>query len=244
MKSTTNPSLAARWKKWGCGYIVPPWSHVANLEQLLIDTARHLGQDARLLVMTVTWLTEHHRLVDVDYLATLAQKLDDRQSAQLGLLLDMAQEFIGEDVFSLAMKECRPCRPPRPLYDLDRSRPVLARLARQQACAASHRWGLWTPPVALKHDAMRPASWIAANNASFMLRALLKGDVRSKVIAALSEDGLVEVSETHLTRRAGCTRRAMHLALENLEASGLIRRCRRGRNYAITLNGKTFPTSL
>ena len=93
------------------------------------------------------------------------------------------------------------------------------------------------PPLGeLKRDAMRPASWIAQHNPTFLLRSLLKGDIRSKVITALAEQGLDDVTETDLTRRAGCTRRAMHLALENLEAAGLIVRHRHGRRYAISLS--------
>jgi biotin operon repressor len=112
----------------------------------------------------------------------------------------------------------------------------MALLAKQSASPVSSKWGLWAQPIdELKHDAMRPASWIAQNNPTFPLRSLLKGDVRSKVITALAEQGLHDVSETDLTRRAGCTRRAMHLALENLEAAGLIVRQRQGRSYAISL---------
>jgi hypothetical protein len=240
----TKPSLTSRWKHWGCGFGVAACAGPVNLEQLLVDTARELASNARLLVMAVTWLARHHAIVDVDQLARLADKLRGRDSARLGLILETAQQFVGLDVFQKAIEVCQPWDPPEPLYELDRSRPALARLAQRRAGAISRRWGLWCEPIdALKYNALRPASWIIHRNATFMLRSLLKGDVRCKVITALGEEGLVEVSETELTRRAGCTRRAMHLALENLDASGLIVRKRQGRRYAISLC-RAYPSSV
>ena len=232
----TKPALTAQWKHWGAGFNVPPCAGPVNLEGLLIDTAKGLADNPRLFVMAVTWLVEHHKIVEMEQLAKLADKLRGRDSARLGLLLETAQEFIGADVLGQAVAACQPWEPAEPLFDVDRSSPGMARVAERSASPASRRWGLWAQPIdELKHDAMRPASWIAQNNPTFLLRSLLKGDVRSKVITALAEQRLRDVSETDLTRRAGCTRRAMHLALENLEAAGLIVRQRQGRRYAISL---------
>ncbi len=230
-------ALLSRWKQWGAGFNVPPCPDPANLEQLLVDTAGELDQNPRLLVMAVTWLAEHYAIVETGELRRLAERLHGRDSARLGLLLEAAQEFIGAAVFAPVIEVCRPWQPPEPLLALARSRPVLAGLAEQQASRISRKWGLWAEPVSLKQGVLRPPSWIARQNPTFMLRCLLKGDVRSKVVTALAERGLSGVSETELTRRAGCTRRAMHLALENLVASGLIVRERRGRSYAISLAG-------
>ena len=229
-------SLSARWKYWGVGFAVSPCSGPVGLEGLLVDTAKELDRDARFLVMTVTWLVEHHAIVGVDRLAALADKLHGRDSARLGLLLETAQDLIGTDVFQPVLAACRPWAPPEPLFALARNRAALARLAEKSASRISRNWGLWTGPLdRLKPESLRPASWIAQHNPTFVLRALLKGDVRSKVIAALAEQELAEVSETALTRLAGCTRRAMHLALDNLESAGLILRKRQGRSYAISL---------
>lgn len=230
------PTLVAQWKYWGAEFNVPPCGGPVNLEQLLVDTAKGLADNPRLLVMAVTWLAEHHEIVDLDQFAKLADKLRGRDSARLGLLLETAQGFIGTDVFGHVIAACHPWESPEPLFDVDRSSHGMARLAERSASPISGKWGLWAEPIEeLKHDAMRPASWIAQHNTTFLLRCLLKGDVRSKVITALGEEGLIDVTETDLTRRAGCTRRAMHLALENLEAAGLIDRRRQGRSYAISL---------
>ena len=230
------PSLTSRWKYWGAGFNVSPCRGPVNLEQLLVDTAKGLPDNPRLLVMSVTWLTEHYRIVEIDQLAMLARDLRGRDSARLGMLLETAQKFIGQNVFNEVLDICQPWEIPEPLFEVDKSRPGLARLAREWASSISRKWGLWAAPVEeLKHDAMRPASWIAQHNPAFMLRSLLKGDVRCKVMIALAEEGLTDATETDLNSRAGCTRRAMHLALENLEVSGLIVRKRQGRNYAISL---------
>jgi biotin operon repressor len=235
--SQEKASLAARWKYWGVGFNVPPCTTPVNLEEVLIDTAGELAQNPRLLVMTVTWLVEHHPIIEVEHLTQLAQRLRGRDSARLGLLLETAQESIGADVFSSVLDVCQPWEPHEPLFDVDRDLPGMALLAEKNATRISREWGLWADQIdRLKHNALRPASWIAQHNPTFVLRTLLRGDVRSKVMTALSEERLHDVSETQLTRRAGCTRRAMHLALENLETSGLIVRKRQGRKYAISLS--------
>jgi len=230
------PSLTSQWKYWGAGFNVLPCSGPVNLEQLIIDTTKGISDNPRLFVMTVTWLFEHHEIVDLEQLARLADKLRGRDSACLGLILETANEFIGTDVFGQVVAVCQPWDRPEPLCNVDRKLPGMARLVEKWASPLSRKWGLWIEAIdELKHDAMRPASWIAQINPTFLLRSLLKGDVRSKVITALAEQGLSDVSETDLTRQAGCTRRAMHMALENLQAAGLIVRKRQGRSYAISL---------
>ena len=234
MIAARTPTIAERWKYWGAGFAVEPCNEPAYLELLLIDTAIQLRREPRLLPMAVTWLTEHFDIVDLAELTSRAQELRGRDSAALGLLLETAQQFIGDPVLENVLSACHPWEAHGPLYDFIASRPALRRIARENASPVSRKWGLWVQPLqSLKRDAMRPESWIARHNPSFVLRTLLKGDVRSKVMAALGEDGLRDATETDLTRRAGCTRRAMHLALANLESAGLITQERRGRCYAI-----------
>lgn len=231
-------SLQERWKHWGVAFAVEPCAGPVDLEALLTDTAAHLNQNPRLLVMTVTWLCEHHDIVDVGQLALQAARLRGRDAAALGLLLQTAQTFIGEEIFAAILSGLEPCRPAQPLYDVYRGPRPMEAMAKDSASTLSRRWGLWAPPLdSLKPNALRPPSWIAAHNRAFVLRRLLKGDVRCKVMTALAERGFDNVSETELTRHAQCTRRAMHLALENLHASGLIVRHRHGRRYAIRLSG-------
>ena len=235
--SAIQPLLVSQWKYWGAGFAGPPCEGPVHLEQLLVETACQLEKNARLLVMAVSWLAEHFSIVDIEELVALAREQQGRDSASLGLMLEIAQGFIGSDVFAPVLSVCHPCDQPEPLSELDRSRPALARFAEQSAGSVSQKWGLWTQNLdVLKTDALRPASWIIRHNRTFLLRKLLKGDVRSKVIITLAEKGLKDVNETDLTHIAGCTRRTMHMALDNLEASGLIIRERKGRSYAINLS--------
>jgi len=227
-------SVLARWKRWGIGFNVEPSPEPCGLEGLLVDTAEELGSNARLYVMVATWLVEHHAIVDTERLAELALHLHGEASAGLGLLLETAQERIGEAVFANVIAACHPVESPRPLYAFLRNRTGLSKLSESTASEASRKWGLWTQRLdRLKPESLRPASWIAKHNEAFCLRTLLKGDVRSRVLTALREEGQRNVSETDLTRRAGCTRKAMHSALDNLEQAGLITRKLQGRKYTI-----------
>ena len=60
--------------------------------------------------------------------------------------------------------------------------------------------------------------------------------MRERVIIALAEEGITNASKTELTRHIGCTRRAMHMALNSLELSGLITRKQVGQCYVINLS--------
>jgi hypothetical protein len=141
----------------------------------------------------------------------------------------------GDRYFASVVKCCRPYPAPQPLYDMDRSRAGYGQFVRAHASELSLKWGLWSQAVELSLDAIRPAWWIRSRNPWFAARIMFKGDLRAAVIACLVADNLHDVNETELTRRCGVTRRAMHLALENLELAGLIKRTIIGRQYAISL---------
>jgi hypothetical protein len=227
--------VKARWKRWGLGLNVDPAARACSVEQLLVDTAEVLDVGARLFVLVVTWLTRHHRIVDVQRLAQMAPHVRGDASARLGLLLETAQDWIGQPVFAEAIASCYPAQEPKPLFAVERSGSALAALAKREACETSRRWGVWVAALdRLKPESLRPAAWIRRHNRTYALRCLLKGDVRSRVVTALLEEGRTECSEADLARLAGCTRKAMHTALANLEAAGLITRRRCGRRYLIS----------
>ncbi len=228
-------SISQQWVRWGVGFNCEASEEPVDLEQLFVDTAAAMDDNPRLIVMTVTWLARYYHLVDVSRLAELAKGLQGRDSARLGLLLESSYQHIPKGTFDPVLAVCRPWRPVEPLYDFMRENPELAAIYRGRATKLSLKWGLWTEEIdRLKFNALRPAHWIAAHNPTFTLRALLKNDVRCRVMTTLIEQRLGPLTETQLTKHVGCTRRAMHLALVNLESAGLIRRKREGRNYAIT----------
>ncbi len=228
--------ILSRWKRWGVSLSVPPASLPCSVERLLVDTAGELQNKARLFVLAVTWLVRHYPIVDVGWLAELAVPLRGDASARLGLLLETAQGWIGSDVFAEAVDLCHEAQTPKPLFNVEARRDALVQLVRQGASETSRRWGLWARPIdRLKFESLRSPSWIAKHNETYRLRWLFKGDVRSRVVMALIEEGQDGPSEADLTRFAGCTRKAMHTALANLEDAGLITRKRQGRRYVISV---------
>ncbi|MFW5839007.1 MAG: hypothetical protein ACOCZE_00350 [Planctomycetota bacterium] len=236
MTRAKGASILSRWKRWGISLNVDPATDPCSVEQLLIDTAIELDANARLFVLAVTWLVQHHPIVDVERLAELGLRLRGDASARLGLLLDTAQKWIGDPVFDKAIGSCYPAETPKPLFAVEAKRPSLAKLAEKTASQASRRWGLWTQSLdRMKTESIRPASWIAKHNQTYTLRWLFKGDVRSRVVTALMEEGQTDLCEADLTRMKGCTRKAMHAALSNLTDAGLIKRTRHGRRYVIGL---------
>jgi hypothetical protein len=74
-------------------------------------------------VKGLAWLADHHEIVEIEQLARLADKLRGRDSARLGLLMETAQEFVGDDVFGQVVAVCQPWVPPEPLFDVDRNSP-------------------------------------------------------------------------------------------------------------------------
>lgn len=236
-KHSAYSDVVARWASLGVMFNAEPSGEAPNIEELLIDTAGQLDQNARLLVMTATWLKQFHAKVFWDQLAALAAPLDDRHSARMGLLTDMSRQYIDDKAPQAVIDACRPMETPEPLSAVESPRPALARLSRKQACAISKKWGLWTQSIdRLKPGAVRPASWIARRNPTFALRGMLKGRVAARAIVALAEQGMKNVTETQLTRHVGCTRKAMHTALDDLDNSGWITRKQRGKQYAINLS--------
>jgi hypothetical protein len=230
-----DPSVLSRWKRWGVSFAVEAACRPCSVEGLLVDTSGMLHGNARLFALVVTWLTQNHPIVDVERLAERAVRLHGDASSRLGLLLEAAQGWIGSTVFQQAAEVCHPAETPKPLFRAEAS-PPLAELVRKQASEISLRWGLWARPMdRLKVESLRPASWIAQHNQTYRLRWLFRGDVRSRVVAALMEEQLPCPSEADLTRFAGCTRKAMHTALDNLENAGLITRKRQGRRYVISV---------
>ncbi|MFP4215183.1 MAG: winged helix-turn-helix domain-containing protein [Phycisphaerae bacterium] len=231
----SEPSILSRWKRWGVSFHVPPSPQPCSVEQLLVDTAEELHTNARLFALAVTWLTQNYPIVDVERLSQRAVRLHGDASARLGLLLETAEGWIGAGVFQQAVEVCHPAETPKPLFAAE-AFPPLAELVRKQASEISLRWGLWARPMdRLKVESLRPASWIAQHNQTYRLRWLFRGDVRSRVVTALMEEQLPAPSEADLTRFAGCTRKAMHSALDNLESAGLITRKRQGRRYVISV---------
>lgn len=139
--------------------------------------------------------------------------------------------------FREVLAVCRPASRIQPVFDVHRRHPALLVRLGAQGSAVARRWNLLAEPLAPKADALRHPEWIRANNPTLATRALLGGDLRASILAALQHDEAAGASELELARRCCASRAAVREALDRLELAGLVRRSRTGRRRPIVLVG-------
>lgn len=209
-----------------------------DIERLLLDTARVASWNSRLFVLAAGWLALYGDYVAKHRLARLvADELESEYRPTLGLLLDWAKARGGANGsrFNLAIKACGRPADARPLFEVERRNPALARLAERRASALSRKWGRWAGDFDLKADALRPPEWVATHNPSLHERALTGGDLLASVLAECEADAAGIRSEAELARRCGASRPAVRDALRRLRLAGRVRPVRRGRANAVVL---------
>jgi hypothetical protein len=240
MSQAKQKSVESRWARVGvlfnCALAAPD----PDLERLLLDTAREVHANPRLLPLAVTWLTEYGNFVARHRLARLiSTELEPEPRAALGLILDLAIGHGAPGELRTALAACAPVAPPRPLSRDFAASPSLVAVAQRNASAPSRHWGLWTPPVELKRDALRPVSWVLARNPAYRDRIIRKGDLRCSILEALRHDAAGRThSESELARLAGATRAAVRKALRALVQEGAVviqPRAENGRDHAVVL---------
>lgn len=215
----------ARWTRLGAAFNARPARERVDLELLVLDTARVASQDERLFVIAATWLFAYGRLVAKHRLRRLViAELEGRYKPVLGLLLDTVRQATGIAHFNDVIDECFPATESGPLFEIERKHGRLRRLAERHASPISKRWNLWARPLKPKDDALRPTRWIIGRNPELEVRADLKGDLRSSIIAALRHDPAAGKSELSLARSCGASRAALRNSLENLERAGRVNR--------------------
>lgn len=218
-------NILSQWARLGATFNVEQSDDTPDIEFLLISTAELTPQFARLLPMTVSWLTQFEKLVCRHRLAVFAKQIQSQeQSAILGYMLSCVRANNGSSHFNLAIQHCSPLPKPQPLYDIDRQNEKLAKLAEKFACKLANKWGLWAPAERFYDDAIRPAQWIMQNNPSLQYRALFAGKLQATIIATLINDPSAGASESALTRACHATRNAIRDALDHLELCGLLER--------------------
>ena len=225
-------NLIARWTRLGAGFSAESLPQTPDLERLILDTARHGPEMARLFIMAVTWLHLYGDLVARHRLRRLArEELEPQHHPSLGLMLDLAQRDAHTRRFGTIIRALPADAHPRPLFDVERTGPLLIARAERRADPLSRHWGRWCESIELKHDALRPARWILANNPSLAARADFRGDLRASVLASLAHDRDAGESELGLARRAGGSRAQVRNSLECLELTGRVRRLRGVRSH-------------
>lgn len=165
-------SVASRWARLGVLLNVEAADHTPDLERLLLDTARVISANSRLLTLAASWLSRHASLIDLPRLSLQIQNhLEVKYRPNLGLLLELAGQFSPAVELSSAVDACGPAVDSRPLSDVESDNPVFRRLAEQRASALSRKWGRWTIDMAPKNSALRPSEWIAQHNPSLIRTA-------------------------------------------------------------------------
>ncbi len=216
-------NLLQRWASIGAGFNIEPANEEIDLERLLLDTARHTPENARLFIMAATWLHTYGDMIAKHRLKRLIHdELEAETQPILGLLLDTAQQGTYPLEFETVIKQLKPAAKPKPLFISTHRNPRLAQLAKRKASKLSERWNLWCQPIEFKHDAIRPASWIIQRHPQFRTRADFRGDLRASILAALSHDAGAGDSELKLAQLSGGSRTQVRNALANLQMTGRI----------------------
>ena len=221
MSNTTN-HIESQWARLGVLFNCAPASSTPDLEHLLLDTARQLHLNGRLLPLVSTWLIEHGLYVARHRLKRLiVEELEPEYQSALGLLLETAVQHGASAELRRLCKVCVPLPDPCPLSASFRSKPALIEIAEQTAGDLSVKWGLWSPDVVLKHDAICPSGWIREHNPSLLPRLVRRGDLRCSILEVFARDVLGNsISVSVLARLTCATRPAVYDAVNALVAEG------------------------
>ncbi len=225
MNSKAHGNVERDWARVGVLFGCEPSRRVPDLERLLLDTARKCPDNARLLPLAATWLVAYGQFVARHRLKRLVQtELDPEPQAILGLLVEEAVRHGATRELLIISDECRPLTPALPLSRAQRDQESLARISKRRASALSRKWGVLTPQVEPKPDAVRPVTWLLDQNPEYRERIIRKGDLRVSIIETLRRDlpGRTAASESALSRLSGATRAAVRKALAALELEGVV----------------------
>ncbi len=228
--------VISQWARLGVAFNTQPSAESADLELLLLETARVASQDERVFVTVATWLCRYGHLVARHRLKRLVTvELEEQYKPVLGVLLDTVRQQTETAHFNDVIGECSPAPEPAPLFEIERKHDKLHRLAERHASPISKRWNLWARTLHPKDSALRPTRWIMENNPGYQSRADFKGDLRSSIIAALRHRPEAGEGETSLARSCGATRAAVRNSLTSLERAGRVEREYVGNRRKISL---------
>jgi len=224
VKRLSMDQVIAQWVRVGVLFAGRRSRHAVDPERLLLETACLAPGSARLYAAAVSWVSRYDSFIARHRLKRLiADELEPTSRAALGLLLDLAIKHGASRTLNIAAEVCGKCDAPYPLLDVHARSATRRRLARRSACPEALRRGLWAPDVEIKRDALRPASWIIAQNPTFRERAIRKGDLRCTILETLRRDAPARelASEQALTRLCAAQRVAVRAALDDLEIEGV-----------------------
>lgn len=225
--NTPSPNqLESDWARLGVMFSIAPAVDVPDIERLLIRTAQQAPEHARLVPLTVTWLVLYGDAIARHRLRHLAvTELSHRHRAILGFVIETAIHHGASARLREVLNVCTPSLDPGPLSTLFRADEALLQIAESQASALSKKWGCWTPEITLKHDAVRPVSWVQRANPEFRDRLVRRGDLRCSIVTVLRHDAHGQArSEAAIARLCGASRAGLRKALDALVREGEVER--------------------
>jgi len=214
--------VESQWARLGVLFNCAPASATPDLERLLLDTARQLHLNGRLLPLVATWLVEHGLYIARHRLKRLiVDELEPEYQSALGLLLETAVEHGAPAELRRLCKVCDVSAQLIPLSASFRDDSALIQIAHQTASDISKKWGLWSPVIVLKNDAICPSNWIRIHNPSLLPRLIRRGDLRCSILEVFRFDLDGQASTiSELARLTRATRPAVYEAVESLIAEG------------------------
>lgn len=249
MNSKAYENVERDWARVGVLFGCEPSRETPDLERLLIDTARKCPENARLLPLAATWLVEYGQFVARHRLKRLVQtELEPEPQAILGLLIEEAVRHGATGELLMVSEECFPLSPAVPLSRVQRDQASLAHISERRASKLSQKWGVWTPPIESKPDAVRPVVWLLDQNRQYQERIVRKGDLRASILETLRYDvpDCIAPSVAALSRLSGATRAAVQKSLEALRLEGAVcvsAEMINGRDHAVLLNATMIKAS-
>jgi hypothetical protein len=214
-------NLEPAWARLGILFACEPARSTPDVERILVDTARRLGENGRLYPLVVTWLVEFGHCVARHRLRRLVGAAPAQSKAGMGLLLEAAIELGAPSDLRLVAAVCVPSARPGPLAESFRDDPAFVAMARKVASPLSLKWGLWAPEVEPRPQVIRTGRWVLEHNPSLQQRLVRKGDLRCSILESLRWDsGGTAKSEAELARLTGATRAAVRKSLVALVCEG------------------------
>lgn len=220
----------ARWARLGVLFGVAPAAEPVDVEELLIDTVQEAPDHPRLFWAAASWLSVHHRLVNLRRLGKRLRGLPE--TAVAGALLSVVDAQVPGRPFQGLLVHCQPLPEPRPLFTVIARSPVLRAKVARAAHPLFRQWGLLQDEVSLRLGSVRPAAWILQHNPHLRLRALFGADLRADILATLRTEAM---SVAELARRLGATYAATHEAVWALQAGLLVTARPQGRQKRVAL---------
>ncbi len=226
--------LDAQWTRIGGGFTVSPSLQRVDVEQLILASATAAPSDARLFWVMASWIARHFKLINMRRMGRVLDEVDDAfTSAVVGAAIDVALLMEGNLKPLVTLRgHCRALETPRVLFDVVRENRFLAKLAEDECHPVFAAWGLWQRDVTDKRDAIRPVSWVLRHCPEFRLRSLLGADLEAAIMDSVS---LAPATISDLARRTGATRAAVHEAVENLAARGLMKKPTEGYRKVLSV---------